>query len=280
MNGRDKPYQSIACPRCSAAPLTPCLSATAFGGHCGTHAERKRAYESSLPIDLRLGRWQTVLAGVDCNAVICDPPYGSQTHDGAHGERYDGTTPGGEAPSYEHWTRHDVVEFVASWSPRCRGWMVALTSSELINDWQDAYRSVGRYSFAPVVCVMRGMTVRLGGDGPSSWAVYAMVARPSNKEFAGWGTLAGAYTGPRGSEAGGGRGKPDWLMQALVRDYSRPGDLVCDPFAGWGPTLAAAVSLGRRAIGSEMDAEAFAEAKRRLARPLQVDMFGGEACAP
>lgn len=231
-----------------------------------------------MTFDLRLGRWQDVLADVACDAVVCDPPYGGRTHDGAHGQRYDKTIPGGEAPCYAHWTGADISEFVDSWSPRCRGWMVALTSSELIADWQAAYRAAGRYSFAPVVCVMRGMTVRLGGDGPSSWAVYAMVARPSTKEYATWGTLDGAYSGAPGREAGGGRGKPAWLMSALVRDYSRPGDLVCDPFAGWGSTLAAAVSNGRRSVGSEMDADAYAEAVRRLGRPLQVDMFG--ACAP
>jgi DNA modification methylase len=66
-------------------------------------------------------------------------------------------------------------------------------------------------------------------------------------------------------------------MSALVRDYSRPGDLICDPFAGWGSTLAAAVANGRRAIGSEMDRDAFNEANRRLSRPLQVDLFGGAA---
>ena len=102
-----------------------------------------------------------------------------------------------------------------------------------------------------------------------------MVARPSTKAYATWGTLDGAYVVPRGSEAGQGRGKPPWLINALIRDYTRPGDLVCDPLAGWGSTLAAATSLGRRAIGAEMDRDAFNEATRRLSRPLQVDLFGG-----
>lgn len=107
--------------------------------------------------------------------------------------------------------------------------------------------------------------------------MYAVVGRPRNKKFATWGTLDGAYSGPRGNEAGGGRGKPAWLMNALVRDYSKPGDLVCDPFAGWGSTLAAAIENGRKAIGAEVDADAHAEAMRRLARPQQFDMFGGAA---
>jgi hypothetical protein len=228
--------------------------------------------------DLRFGRWESALAGVECDAIIVDAPYGSRVHnaDGARadGARADGARADGLAPAYDHWTSIEIAKFVESWSPRCRGWIVSLTCSDLAPVWQDAFFAVGRYGFAPVPCVIRGMSVRLAGDGPSSWAVYAVAGRPRSKEFATWGTLDGAYTGPAQRGAGGGRGKPAWLMNALVRDYTKPGDLVCDPLAGWGSTLAAAVGLGRRAIGSEVDADAFKEAQRRLARPLQVDMFG------
>jgi hypothetical protein len=232
-------------------------------------------------IDLRLGRWQDVLADVTCDAIICDPPYGARTHNAAGdrgaAERSDGVSPDGCAPSYSHLTPDDIDQFLKHWSSRCSGWIVAMTDSDLAPVWQDAYFRHGRYGFAPIPCVIRGMTVRLAGDGPSSWAVYAVAGRPRSKAFASWGTLDGAYTGPAQPGAGGGRGKPAWLVNALVRDYSRSGDLVCDPFAGWGGTLAASVSLGRRAVGSEMDPAAFQEAHRRLARPLQVDMFGGAA---
>jgi len=238
--------------------------------------------------DLRHGRWQDVLADVTCDAVICDPPYGQRVHEKRITEtsRYDGSSAAncGPAGHYEGWSPDDVRDFVGSWSPRTRGWMTSMTSHDLIPAWEESYASVGRYCFAPIPCVMRGMTVRLVGDGPSNWTVWLIVARPKSKAFATWGTLPGAYSGARpepestgGSTAGGGRGKPPWLMNALVRDYSRPGDLVCDPFAGWGSTLAAAVANGRRAIGAEMDAAAHAEAVRRLGRPLQIDMFGGAA---
>jgi DNA modification methylase len=42
-------------------------------------------------------------------------------------------------------------------------------------------------------------------------------------------------------------------MRALVRDYSRPGDLIVDPCMGSATTILAAVIEGRRAIGAEMD---------------------------
>ena len=68
--------------------------------------------------------------------------------------------------------------------------------------------------------------------------------------------------------------KPPNLMRALVRDYTRPGDLVCDPCAGGGTTLLAAVQEGRRAVGSEMDPETHAKAVERLKRKLaQSDLW-------
>lgn len=223
---------------------------------------------------IRLGDWRSVLADVTCDAVICDPPYSARTHTGSETTRNDGQINTGLQPHYGAFDDALVSEFVHAWHERCRGWIVVLTDSELLTSWRNAFRSVGRYAFAPVPCVMRGMSVRLSGDGPSSWAVYAMVARPATKAFATWGTLDGAYTGPPSTEAGGGRGKPDWLMRAIVRDYSRPGDLVVDPFAGWGTTLSAALGLGRRALGAEIDHEAWAEANRRIGRGTQTELFG------
>jgi len=43
------------------------------------------------------------------------------------------------------------------------------------------------------------------------------------------------------------------LARRIVDEYSAPGDLVCDPLAGIGTTLAEAALLGRRAVGVELD---------------------------
>lgn len=166
----------------------------------GAEIDSAIALESGVG-EIRVGDWRIALIDVDdVSTVITDPPYSSRTHEAAKhfGERLDGSPVDGIAPTYEAWTRDHVFEFVRHWSPRCRGWMVAITDHNLIPDWQSAYEDVGRYSFAPVVCVIRAMTVRLRGDGPSSWAVYAMVARP--RDLSKWGTLPGAYIGTRASE--------------------------------------------------------------------------------
>lgn len=148
-----------------------------------------------------------------------------------------------------------------------------MTSHDLIPAYEDAYRASGRLAFAPVACVISGMGVRMMGDGPSSWTVYLMVARPRTRAMQKWGALPGAYVVKRAIDQGGGRGKPLDLMRAIVRDYSRPGDLVCDPCAGWGHTLIAARAEGRAVLGAEVDAGAHAEAMQRLGRGHATDLF-------
>ena len=220
---------------------------------------------------ISLGNWEDHLADITCDAVIVDPPYDGATHKGAAMSSKDGSVR--DEIAYEAWTPKHVRLFVESWQPRCRGWFAAMTSSGLIGAWRAAYRRVGLYAFAPVPCVISGMTVRITGDGPSSWAVYLMVARPSTKKFATWGTLPGAYVVPRHHSSEGGRGKPPWLMNAIVRDYSRPDDLVIDPLCGYGSTGVAALSLGRRFLGAERDPAVHAEAVKAIARPQQTDLF-------
>lgn len=226
---------------------------------------------------LRLGRWEQVLSDVTCDALIFDAPY--STIGTAHGTRRgDGYESTGLRADYDAFTARDVRMFCEAWADRCRGWMASLTDFALAPIWKAEMERIGRCTFAPVVCVIRGMSVRIQCDGPSNWTLYAMVSRPRTAEWASWGVRDGAYTGGTGTNsafgdgAGGGRGKPRWLMNALVRDYTRAGDLVCDPFAGWGSTAASCAELGRAFVGAECDATAHAEAVRRLGKPQQLSM--------
>jgi site-specific DNA-methyltransferase (adenine-specific) len=240
--------------------------------------------------DLRCGRWQDTLAGVECDALIVDAPYSARTH-GGHDS---GPTVGGNrsgpivhsygvshrrAIEYDGWTPDDVRAFVESWAPRVRGWIVTITDHMLAPVWDAALSDEGRYVFAPLPWVARGSRIRLSGDGPSSWTCWIVVARPRDRAFQRWGTLPGAYvmTGDHHARRGANivaGAKPPNLMRALVRDYTRPGDLVCDPCAGGGTTLLAAVQEGRRAVGSELDPETHAKAVERIeAKLAQGDLW-------
>lgn len=221
--------------------------------------------------EIRHGRWEDVLADVECDSVIVDAPYGERTHAGAldAGKGSDGAAR--EAVSYEHWTPRDVEQFADSWAGRTRRWIVALTSHDLAPHWESSYRANDFYAFAPVAVVIGGMGVRIQGDGPASWSLWLCVGRRKARKLSTargakgiWRSLPGGYTGPATDGMAGGRGKPAWLCEALVRDYSDPGMLVCDPCAGWGNGLIAAAKLGRQAIGAEMDAAAYEVAARRL----------------
>lgn len=230
-------------------------------------------------IDLRLGRWQDVLCDVEPDCLIVDAPYSERTHD-AHDASANGHLGEGrdnavrKTINYDRWTPEHVGEFCGFWSERTRGWFVSITDHVLAPVWERVLQSLGRYVFAPLPFVETGSRVRLAGDGPSSWTCWVVVARPTTREFQRWGTLPGAYIAANERKPVVG-GKPLGLMRAIVRDYSRPGDLVCDPCAGGGTTLLAAAIEGRRAVGAECMPEHYEIAKRRIARGYTPTLFSG-----
>ena len=216
---------------------------------------------------------------VQVDAVIEDPPYGSRTHAGQRHERKTGTS--GDLVSdaglqYDHLTPEDVGLLVVSADVVCRGWCAWMTSHDLIPAYEDAAKhcSPPRYVFAPVPIVIPGMNVRLAGDGPSNWAIHLVVTRTKTKKC--WGTKPGAYIVDR--DRNGGKltdnavkgGKPLGLMEALIRDYTDPGDMVMDRFSGGGTTGVAAVRNGRRFIGYERDAGRFEIALARLRETREI----------
>lgn len=55
------------------------------------------------------------------------------------------------------------------------------------------------------------------------------------------------------------------VLQPLIRSFSRPGDIVLDPFCGSGSTLVAAALLERRYVGIELETKYVQLSRRRLA---------------
>jgi site-specific DNA-methyltransferase (adenine-specific) len=70
---------------------------------------------------------------------------------------------------------------------------------------------------------------------------------------------------------------PEQILGRIIRACSRPGDLVLDPFAGSGTTLAVARKLGRKALGFEVSPQ-YAERARARLQQIQVgDPLDGAA---
>ena len=231
------------------------------------------------PIELRLGDYRDVLSDVEPDAVLVDPPYSKRTHAG-HDIAVTGLATGcvnererryGHADSairqaltYTFWQAADVDALFHRFGD-VDGWVCAFSDHVLVMDYERAAGAAGRYAFSPIAWWAPGSRVRMLGDGPARWTTEINVSRPRAKRFCSWGALPGGYQchTQSGGHIGG---KPLALMRALVRDYSRPGDLVCDPCSGGATTLIAAALEGRRAIGAELDPETYAKACARIAR--------------
>lgn len=242
--------------------------------------------------------------GTVCDMLPVDAPYSGETHDGhddgaqtanratdwarraadAGGarhlaeQRYAAAGKGERRKiDYACWTAEDVAEFMRAWAPVTRGWIVSITDHLLFPVWYEEAKRVGRYPFPPLPYYAPGRAVRMNKDGPSGWTYWIMVARPRNEEFSHWGTLRGGYILPKGAGCGGKKrlkvvgGKHPWAMREIVRDYSRVGDLVCDPVCGAGTTLRAAQELGRRAVGGDMDEAHALLAAEAISKPFQVE---------
>ena len=202
------------------------------------------------------------LSGV--NAVISDPPFSTRTHEGHDSgvrEGRDGASR--KSLGYAAWTDKEVSKVCAA-LPSV-GWVCILTDHMLARDWEKRLLEIGRYVFAPIPVFVRGRSVRLSGDGPSSWTDWMVAARTKAEHK--WGTLPGVYEGNRGSIEHMG-GKPLNAMCRIVEDYSRPGDTVLDFCMGAATTAIACIRTGRKFIGIEKDPQHFKTARLRIEREL------------
>jgi len=198
------------------------------------------------------------------DAVITDPPYSDRCHrghDAGAAPRRDGAER--SRLGYASLSIEDVRYFAGAFAKATHGWIVWMTNSDLAIAVRTALEAEGRYAFAPLPYFHPGRSVRLSGDGPSSWTDWIVVAR--TKAQIKWGTLPGGYVaGPGWNDKDRMGGKPTALMDRLVCDYSRPGQTVLDTHMGAGTTGVSAVRNGRRFIGCEIDPEAFDIACRRI----------------
>lgn len=67
--------------------------------------------------------------------------------------------------------------------------------------------------------------------------------------------------------------KPIKVLKKLIEIFTDVGDVVIDPCAGSGSTLRAAYELGRESYGFEVEKKFCAEAKEKMLRNMQQDLF-------
>ncbi len=230
---------------------------------------------------LRSGaRWQVIhgdsekvvraLRGGDVDHVITDPPYDEKTHSGARSSKGGGTDIGiNFSPFGEEELRFAAREMVRV----SKRWVLAFCALEQLGEYS---RAVGPERWVRAAIWHRpDGTPSLNGDRPAQAAEGIAIMHAAGERLA-W-------------EGGGGRGhwsfgverqerhhptpKPLGLMLELVRLFTKPGDLVLDPFCGSGTTGVACLRLGRRFLGIEQQQQYAETARARLeAEVLGVDL--------
>lgn len=226
--------------------------------------------------EMRLGRWQDSPPEM-VDHVISDPPFTdhvsakANTRTGLYVRgalkivtRANGKT--GEALSFGGVCEADVVE--------------ALTRVARWSIFKCAIEQVGRYEDARPDLYTRGMiwtkpnpTPQFTGDRPGMWGESLVVFHAASKKRWHGGGKAGRYHGSnirnnegdsRWDERVHETQTPLWLMRALVEDFTDPGDLVWDPYAGSGTTGVACLLTGRRFLGHELQERYYDVACERL----------------
>lgn len=230
--------------------------------------------------------------------VFSDPPYEDELHK-AVGKINRIRTDGRTVP--DDLTFDGVNALRPEISAACvavsAGWVILFTLAEGVRAWRDDLQAAGAKWDTTCFWVKPDASPRFNGQGPARGA-ECFVTCWAGKGHRRWnaGGKRGVYThnvntGRQGEHP---TEKPVSLMAEIVADFSRPGDLICDPFMGSGTTGVACARLGRPFIGIEQNERWFDLSCRRIEvaqreytaqgrlfseappKPVQTSMFGGE----
>lgn len=242
---------------------------------------------------LYLGDCREVLRTLAVDHVISDPPYEDELHK-AMGriQRTDGQVMVNDL-GFDgiNASRADIAQYCVTASS---GWVILFTLAEGVRAWRDDLQAAGARWDTTCFWVKPDASPRFNGQGPARGA-ECFVTCWAGAGYRRWnaGGKRGVYThcvntGRQGEHP---TEKPVPLMAEILADFTRPGEVVCDPFMGSGTTGVAALKLGRRFIGIEQNERWFDLACRRIEeayrqprlfdepppKPQQDSLFGGEA---
>ena len=236
------------------------------------------------------------LADKSVHVTMTDPPYEVEAH--TEGRRQRGRTSNGgfrevreSALPFAPIANVDRLAVAAQIARVTQHRALAFCQAEAVRDWKEAFNAAGMPYRRSMPWTKPDAMPSLHGRWPGqSYESIVLAMFPSapacpvggasrRYEFtrANPGTPGGPFSDPAPHPTT----KPLPLMLQIVEDFTEPGDIVGDWFAGSGTTGVACLSRGRRFIGWEVDPVFFDVACRRLRgeraipRIEQPELFGG-----
>lgn len=246
--------------------------------------------------ELRLGDNAEMagLADASVDVVIADPPYSEHVHSNSR-RGLTVTHVGGAKDEiserrelgFDALTQDQMEAAADQFARLARRWVLVFCDMESAHLWRGALTSAGLEYLRTCAWHKIGGAPQFTGDRPAVWGEAIVCAhRPGRKRWNGGGKQ-GLYSFPTAIDRDRSgldtrihtTQKPVSLMEALILDFTEPGEMVLDGFAGSATTGVAAIRLGRSFLGWERDAEMFAKAAERLrtTRALPVGYHGTRA---
>jgi site-specific DNA-methyltransferase (adenine-specific) len=217
-----------------------------------------RKEELAEGVTLWLGDCREILPTLElADAIVTDPPYQEKTHKGSL-----------EAINFAPLTSHDIAgEMLAA----SRSWVIAFCEFEQLGKYQDA---VGDCYIRGGVWDKVSQMPQITGDRPAQWGEAIAIMHPKGRKVWNGGGRAALWRVRHSEEKQHPTQKPVELIGGLLRDFTQVGQTILNPFMGSGTTGVAAVKLGRKFIGIEIEPKYFDIACRRISDALtRPDLF-------
>jgi site-specific DNA-methyltransferase (adenine-specific) len=226
-----------------------------------------------------LGDCREVLPAIDPgDHVITDPPYEDELHEAAAENRIGRNDSGrsngdlgfGEVNAF----RSEYARLLVQQS---KGWTLLFSLAEGVRAWRDDLQSAGAKWETTCAWIKPDSQPRFNGQGPAR-GFECLITSWCGRGHRSWNGHGkrGIYTCCVNTKKRHGHPteKPASLMGQIVVDFTKPGQIVLDPFMGSGTTGVAAIRHGRGFIAIEKSEQWFDVARRRLTETLkQPDMF-------
>jgi site-specific DNA-methyltransferase (adenine-specific) len=151
-----------------------------------------------------------------------------------------------------------------------RRWVIVFCDPEAIGTWRFALAGAGLDVVRVGVWIKPNGAPQFTGDRPGTGYETVVIAHRKGRKWWNGGGKHAVWvhpiaTGGYGRERVHSTQKPLPLLLELIEQFTDPGELVIDPFAGSGSTGVAACRLGRRFAGAELDPDMAALAAEQIA---------------